>query len=506
MNHKINSVDYHWFIIRTLPHQEKKLQDLLLLHQPKMKNILEVYCPTHTTVKKVSNGKEIDAPLFAGEVFVLATHHVLVEFVSKYYPKGIVMYDRHTGDKPQVWTIPEPQMRFFMDFNNNYAEHVVVLERPYSDYAFNPKTNEPNEVIKVLDGPLAGRTGYLTRFRKNRRLVFNMEGFDSNSHITVAIPDIWNFHVVRLHNADCDRQTIATKKARAVDLLEDILQGLGYGEETITMLHDMVRLLSVKPSLISLCQTLYHNHKALSQAITRFTSEEAELIMYLIRYEQENPGYVQSTWQQLILRPFLTPTSVIVGENEKDHAVLQHPDFTEIICRKTITEQTYYPKSGKEIQLSTPYYAHIGIIKDEDKGYTLFANWDTFLGEYFMTAGNANKKLLNATMQPSAENTSVDSRLDSFINYAPTLYQILTNKASVKAIQAFRIGDRNINVLAIHVNDVTISEDTPFMENPEIAKAADDLISIGIKVCQEISTTTHLAVWRRYLRSVWLHR
>ena len=64
-------------------------------------------------------------------------------------------------------TIPEEQMRFFKDFNENYAEHVIVLEKPYSDYAFNPKTNEPNEIVKVLDGPLKGREGYLTRFHRN---------------------------------------------------------------------------------------------------------------------------------------------------------------------------------------------------------------------------------------------------------------------------------------------------------------------------------------------------
>lgn len=48
--------------------------------------------------------------------------------------------------------IPENQMRMFMDFNVNYPEDVLVLERPYSDYAFNPKNNQPNDAVIVTDG------------------------------------------------------------------------------------------------------------------------------------------------------------------------------------------------------------------------------------------------------------------------------------------------------------------------------------------------------------------
>lgn len=54
---KANNVDYRWFIIRTQPRQEKKLADLLVERQAEEKNILEVYCPTHTTVN-VARGKK----------------------------------------------------------------------------------------------------------------------------------------------------------------------------------------------------------------------------------------------------------------------------------------------------------------------------------------------------------------------------------------------------------------------------------------------------------------
>ena len=74
-NHdKLNKVDFSWFIVRTLPHQERKLADMLAAYQAKAKNILEVYCPTHTTVSVSGGGRQEDKPLSAGYVFVTSTH------------------------------------------------------------------------------------------------------------------------------------------------------------------------------------------------------------------------------------------------------------------------------------------------------------------------------------------------------------------------------------------------------------------------------------------------
>ena len=56
----------------------------------------------------------------------------------------------------------------------------------------------------------------------------------------------------------------------------------------------------------------------------------------------------------------------------------------------------------------------------------------------------------------------------------------------------FKVGADKLNVLAV----TTVSE---------TGKAKDELIQTCISICKEINTTTHLAVWRRYLRSVWLH-
>lgn len=310
---------FHWMIVRTMPGEEKKLQRLLekQIRKNKTQNILEVYNPVRSTVKETDASKSLNIPLFAGHVFVLAVQRDLSSFLADNYPNGRILYDRRssTGEKTKVWVVPEAQMKFFRDFNENYADKVIVLERPYSDYAFNPKTNQPNALVKVLDGPLAGKIGYLARFKGNRRLVFQMQSPYGKEPLAVAIPDIWNFHCVLVHSAENDVRTLQTKKARAVDLLLGIIQGTGGGEDSIRILHQMVEILVEKPSLVHLCQQLFKSYPALSQALAQLTPAEAELILYLVRYEQDNPGYVKQTWRRLILRPFLTPTGIYGGVN-----------------------------------------------------------------------------------------------------------------------------------------------------------------------------------------------
>lgn len=499
---KINSVDYCWFVVRTQAHQEKKLRDLLLEHRARMSNILEFYCPLHTTVKMARGRSEVDAPLFAGLVFVLATHRALAGFLEKYYPEGTILYSSRSGKerRAQVLTVPEAQMRFFMDFNENYADRTVILERPYSDYAFNPKTNEPNEVIKVLDGPFKGRIGYLTRFRRDRRLVFNMKSLDGRSDMAVAIPEIWNFHVVRLHHAEGDRLSLATEKARVADLLLGILQGCGYAGRTLELFRSIVDSLVARPSLVQLCHRLFRTDPDLSRALSRLTPAEADRVMYLVRYEADTPGYVAENWPRLTLRPFLTPTSGVAPLAGKDYALLNHPDFTEIILPRTFAEQTYSSKSGTEQTAMVTYYAHVGLMSDGAGGSVLFVNWHLFLEEYFQTGGNARKKLLH---QETA--AAEDRPLDSFSRYAPSLYRVLTGRSEVRAEQDLPVGGTRLNVLAVRVPDIAFSPADPLSGSPQLAAALAGLVSVGIGICKEINSTTRLAVWRRYLRSVWLH-
>ena len=488
---KLNRVDYHWFLIRTQPHQERLLTDLLAKYRQTSKNILEVYCPSLSGASIRREGDARPVALFTGVVFVLSTLQAVTDFLEQRFPKGVLLYDYSKKTKTQkapVLAIPEKEMRMFKDFNENYSEQMIILERPYSDYAFNPKTNEPNDIVKVIDGPLAGKEGYMTKFRRDKRLVFHLGGSGKNGGMAVSIPNIWNFHVVRVHNAEGDKQTLGTVKERAVDLLIGLIQSCGYGERTLQTLYEFVDELTFKPSLVDFCNKLYKKgYVELSQRMGKLNTKDAELILNLVRYEKDNPGYIKSNWNKLVIRPFLTPSSGVEMEEGQDQAELKHKSFTETIKKVNITEDVYYPSKEEESTVTTTYYAHIGIIQDvNDNTFTLFANWDYFLDEYYLTAGKANEKLVGGEQQK-------EKLIDSFRNYAPTLYKVLTDGSSnVKPIRNFQIGEESLNVMAI-------------MNTPDIGKSKDELITTCVNICKEINTTTHLAVWRRYLRTVWLH-
>lgn len=489
MPDKLNSVDFQWFLVRTKPGHEQDLCTRIERGKGKIRNILEVYCPTNTKVYVRRGDNERRLPLFDGYVFVLATQGALVDFLRDNCPDAYLRYNRKRtpDEKATACTIPEAQMRAFRDYNENYADKVIVLERPYSDYAFNTKTDEPNEIVRVIDGPLAGQEGYICRFHKKRGLVFHVQGMIPGSWLTVTYPNVSDLHVARLHNAEGDRLSIGTEKGRAVDLLVGILQGCGYGERTQAMLYELTERLAADLSLANLCKELdKQGEKTLSRRLSGLTAGEAGLLTNLARYEHDAPGYVKENRPRLVLRPFLTPTSGIAIEKGKDEVELQHKDFTEIIRKVDITEEVYYPSRQEDGKVTTTYYAHIGMT--EGNGIvTFFANWDDFLREYFLTAGKANEKLVSGEQQK-------EKLIESFRNYAPTLYEVLTDADSaVKAVQGFKVGEDTLNVMAVKSS----------AQEKDAAK--DRLINTCVRICKEINTTNHLAVWRRYLRTVWLH-
>ena len=499
LSDKLNTVDYHWFLVCTKPGHEPELCALIEREKGKIRNILEVYCPTHTKVYVRRGDNEQRLPFFDGYVFVLATQGALAEFLRDNDSGAYIWYNRKRtpDEKAVVCTVPESQMRAFRDYNENYADKVIVLERPYTDYAINAKTDEPNEIVRVVDGPLAGCEGYICRFHKKKGLVFRVQGIMPGSWLTVTYPNASDLHVVRLHNAEGDRLSIGTEKERAVDLLVGILQGCGYGERTQAMLYGLMERLAADMSLEALCKHLQkQGEKALTDRLAKLTTQEAELLINLARYEHDTPGYVKENWPRITLRPFLTPTSGIEMEEGKNEVELQHKDYTEIIRRVDITEEVYYPSRQEDGKTTTAYYAHIGRMEDKS-GFIYFANWDDFLRGYFLTAGKANEKLVSGKVQKVRNGitlTETEKLIESFRNYAPTLYKVLTDADSaVKAVPNFKVGENTMNVLAIQSS----------AQDKEAAK--DQLVKTCVRVCKEINTTNHLAVWRRYLRTVWLH-
>ena len=548
-----------WYIVLfDKPNQELKFKRTVQADVEHTKNILEVYCPTRVVKEyhkgsaktaKSSKGKNAglpyrETPLFAGADFVYASYQGLSLYLKEYYPSGSIRFKRKltANQKSEPLTVPEDQMSRFMNFNDNMIDYVVKLDKPFKDYAFNKKEGVPNDTLKIVDGVLAGLTGYFTKIAGNRGMVFNVTNPYGGEPFTFAVPNIWNFHVVRLYNAESDKQTIATAKSRAVDLLIGLLQGCGYDDSIIdTEFNLLLNKLAKGISLQQVVENLVRQRKAVLEAsiqqnndennsnknkkdrptipeqetqlqLTRclarrtleITEDDNQLLFNLGSYIRDFPLYIQENWRQFYLRPFLTPTSGVLIPDEKDYVIVNHNDFKEVIKRVVIAEDVYHPSNGMVETEESIYYAHVGI-KRHDKDFILFANWDKFLGAYFATEGLERLKLLGYP----TENGDTDQKAKGvFCNYADELYKVLKEQSlPVVATQAFALKNGiNINVLSITFPDLVLSTDDELENSIEIKKALDSLVDIGVKICKQINTTTHLAVWRDYLTTVWLHK
>lgn len=94
--------------------------------------------------------------------------------------------------------------------------------------------------------------------------------------------------------------------------------------------------------------------------------------------------------------------------------------------------------------------------------------------------------------QEMKEQGEKGNMIESFRNFSPTLYKVLTDKdSSVKAIKDFKIDGIILDVMTLTTAD--------------IAKDINDLVHTCMGLCKKINSTHRLAILRRYLCSVWLH-
>ena len=493
----VHSADIAWYVVQTRPNQEAKVKSLMDGERARRSNLLETYCPTNKVVRMQHGGKVELRPLFARKVFVLGARDDIRAALSDAYPEGYLAYDK---TQERVMTIPELQMLFFMDFNEHYPEKVLVLERPYADYAFNRKIGEANETVAVLDGPFAGKTGYLIRSRNNRRLVFQMHG------MAVSIPDVWNYRLVRLHNQKGDRQSKGTLKGRAVDYLVGILQGCGYWQEVPSMMRLIMEQLGQVPSIVKLAKSLQpemctaaplqQNAKTeadsttkLAARLLRLSPDGASTLLFLSRLYSENTTFLDGLDEGIRLRPFLTPTAGLEEQQEQATALFQRSaSVWEVIRRESFDENTFCSEQDCAREMPVVYYSHVGIVRKENGNYTVFANWHPLLSEYLLLGGEAKER-----------------QLETFRTFSPQLYEVLSGNSRVKIEKNMRVEDRTGHTLCIHVKTLSGTYEDGMPLPAEVLCAAAELSDACLGICREINANAHLALWRRLLRGVWLH-
>lgn len=146
--------DKKWFVFYTKSRQEKKTRDLLI------RNGFEVYLPLQKVMRQWSDRKKkVEVPLFNSYIFVLESE------------SGI----------PAI--LQAPGVAWNIRFNNKPAElltsEIETIERFItSGYHLEIRQADKLEVgdlVEVIDGPLKGMVGYLTKTKEGDKFTICLE-------------------------------------------------------------------------------------------------------------------------------------------------------------------------------------------------------------------------------------------------------------------------------------------------------------------------------------------
>lgn len=146
------SIKTEWFVFYTKSRQEKKVNELLL------KNAFESFLPTQKVMRQWSDRKKkVDVPLFNSYIFVKIEEYRIVDVLKI---PGVSWNIKHNG-KPAFLRQQEYELIC------RYLQTGLFIES-----VINPQNFEIGEKVKVIDGPLKGFSGVLTK--KNSDTIFSV--------------------------------------------------------------------------------------------------------------------------------------------------------------------------------------------------------------------------------------------------------------------------------------------------------------------------------------------
>lgn len=517
-----------WYVLVTKLHQETQVSTLLqqAIEQGTIRNLFDVYLPQNRHIRVLCKGQVTFAPLLNCRVFVYGTQQAVGEFIRQTPTECSLYIDRTNGTYLQV---PEPQMRCFIDFNTFHVEELLVLERPFADYARVQSNGKLNMRARVIDGPFAGMEGVLVRIKKDHRLVFEM------GELAVSIPSVWDYHLVRVVDPERDSTLSPHRPERLADFLMGQLQVAGFPDEASEALHHFLHLLHADASLRHLAETLrkeirtiQHNKdkelpsiveknaengkvcatSSMLQPLTcpscgfpfsvsalaklacfveKLSSDEASALLTLAHCSADDSAWFKDILHSGPLRPFLTPTAGIDGISSGCSGKMAHAGFDEYIVPVEFEQLQYSSKENRTTEVRTVYYAHVGLCK-YDSHWQLFADWSPLHRRYAQLEGPARyaqHKTLREYL-PELEQIFSDHHPDGlhFVSLAPPPYKA----PRMMLVQNFPYtkGDTNKESAA------------------SFATFAEKFATTAARLFQTIRQHTHLALWRGALPEVWV--
>lgn len=460
-------------MVSCIAHQEFKLRDLFEQRireeaRAEARDVWEVKVPSQ-------NGE----PLISGRVFVRGTEKAVKDFMDMNYCSGHLIFDS-LHHAPLV--IPDDEMDFFLKLYEQYANELVILEKPFEHFYSHTDKQTGREVLnlcaKVLDGPFAGRIGYIVKIKRNKCLAFKL-----GEDMCISISNAWNYRLERIPDASQDYMSTSSRLLRDADYLVSMLQQAGFTTNWTQPAQQIISSLKEKLSFSSLSQRLKlmagqerqeEAYRNLAQAMKQLPLEGLNAITRLVNYSLTTHGEIPYL-QTYHLRPFLTP---LIDAPQETLTI--SPSLTEHQLIVSIPEERYYKENNETRTEKHQYVAHV-YTQQCTEGVCLHANWDEFFAPY--------------------ENLDVGARLVQD-------YQVKTNCPQL--YEALHSNDKSHlfrNHLVLAEKDNTYKFNTLSIKTDTLdADTMQEFIHQNILLCQAINKTTHLSLWRNRLHTVWLQK
>lgn len=424
-----------WFIVQTDVSGENKSIDFLKEHYPEV--ISDYYFPLGRKAIPAENGSEKVrfVPILSGLFFIRIDNKKALERILSH--NGYFQYQgfdfdiktRETVERTfftkarllcanresysqdeiiDLARIPNADMERFIYYNEQIADSIQglsIVDKRYGDLILE------NDTIRILNGPLKGWVGVVKQIKKNgkkdRHLLVR---FGNNRCLNIS--NIRQYDIQIEHEATRGAKSEAVGVWRAIDQLIGYLQ-FRYPEEDAAA--TLRRLFEDYQKKLTLHRSRHQTDKAYS--VKKSTLEEAQKqevlghideamhpnFRILASYFKTDNTTIRDGLKELIpdvlLRPFLTPSTGIPIPQDQEYTVFRHNGIVELVLRCHLKE--FFRSKNYEADKYNPvfdedyeYDAHIALLPTDEGRVKAITSWGAFYDRYAMLDEDERQKFL----------------------------------------------------------------------------------------------------------------
>lgn len=424
-----------WFIVQTDVSGENKSIDFLKEHYPEF--ITDYYFPLGRKAIPAENGSEKVrfVPILSGLFFIRIDNKKALERIlshNGYFQYQGFDFDIRTRETVErtfftkarllcanresysqdeiidLARIPNADMERFIYYNEQIADSIQglsIVDKRYGDLILE------NDTIRILNGPLKGWVGVVKQIKKNgkkdRHLLVR---FGNNRCLNIS--NIRQYDIQIEHEATRGAKSEAVGVWRAIDQLIGYLQ-FRYPEEDAAA--TLRRLFEDYQKKLTLHRSRHQTDKAYS--VKKSTLEEAQKqevldhideamhpnFRILASYFKTDNTTIRDGLKELIpdvlLRPFLTPSTGIPIPQDQEYTVFQHNGIVELVIRCHLKE--FFRSKNYEADKYNPvfdedyeYDAHIALLPIDEGRVKAITSWGAFYDRYAMLDEDERQKFL----------------------------------------------------------------------------------------------------------------